>query len=72
MVCSASLQVSKSKICLTIGVFLVVFQKIFLKYWETSRQDGGVDKHGLPPCTTTSKLQLNYRTIVIQNHQKLS
>ena len=36
------------------------------------REDGGFGKHSLPPCTTTSKLQLNDRTTVIQNHQKLS
>ena len=31
-------------------------------------QDDNVGKHGSPPCTTTSKLQLNYRTTIIQNH----
>ena len=28
--------------------------------------NGGISKHGLPPHTTTSKLQLNYRTTIIQ------
>ena len=26
---------------------------------------------GLPPCTTTTKLQLKYRTTITQNHQKI-
>ena len=38
----------------------------------TSGQDGGVGKHGSPPHTTTSKLQLNYKTAITQNHQKAS
>ena len=33
-------------------------------------QDDGVGKH-ISPCTTTSQLQLNYRTTIIQNCQKL-
>ena len=37
-----------------------------------SGQDGGVGRHGLPLCTTTSKLQLKYRTTSTQNHQKSS
>ena len=37
----------------------------------TSCQDGGIGKRGLPPHTTTAKLQLNYRTSIIQNHQKI-
>ena len=35
-------------------------------------QDGGVGKYGLTPHTTTSKLQLSYRTSPIQSLQKLS
>ena len=27
--------------------------------------NGGISKHGLPPHTTTSKLQLNYRTTAL-------
>ena len=37
----------------------------------TSSQDGGVGKCGLPPGTTTAKLQLNYRTNITQNCQKI-
>ena len=37
---------------------------------QTSGQDGGVGKFGSPLCTTTAKLQKNYRTIA-QNHQKI-
>ena len=29
---------------------------------RTSSQDGGIGKHGSPPRTSTSKLQLKYRT----------
>ena len=36
----------------------------------TSRQDGSIGKHNLPPHTTTSKLQLKYRTTITQNCQK--
>ena len=39
---------------------------------ETSGQDGGIGRYGLPPHTTTSKLQLNYKTTITQNHQKSS
>ena len=39
---------------------------------QTSGQDGGMGKHGLPCCTTTSKLQLKYRTTITQECQKLS
>ena len=35
------------------------------------KQDGGIDKHSSPPCTNTTKLQLNYRTIITQNCQKI-
>ena len=35
-------------------------------------QDGSLGKHGSPPCTTPSKLQLNYRTTITQNWQKSS
>ena len=38
----------------------------------TSGQDGGMAKHGSLPCTTTPKLQQNYRIAIIQNPQKLS
>ena len=31
---------------------------------------GGTGRHGSPLCTTTSKLQLKYRTTITQNHQK--
>ena len=33
-------------------------------------QDGDIGKHGLPPHTTTSKLQLNYRTTKIRAEWK--
>ena len=38
---------------------------------KTSGQNGGVGKHGLPHRTTTSKLQLKFKTAITQNHQKL-
>ena len=38
---------------------------------RTSSQDGSIGKHGSSPCTTTVKLQLNYRTNIIQNHQEI-
>ena len=38
----------------------------------TSGQEGGIGRHGSPPHTTTSKLQLKYRTTITQNCQKLS
>ena len=38
--------------------------------WITSGQDGGVGRHGLPPCISTSKLQLKYKTTITPNHQK--
>ena len=34
-------------------------------------QDGGIGKHGLLFNTTTSKLQLKYRTTITQNYQKI-
>ena len=43
-----------------------------LKKIKTSGQVGGLGKHFLPPHKTTSKLQLNYRTTITQNHKKLS
>ena len=30
--------------------------------WRISSQDGGVGKHSSLPLTTTSKLQVNYKT----------
>ena len=36
-----------------------------------SRQDGSIGKHGSPPHTTTSKLQLKYRTS-LSHHSELS
>ena len=45
----------------TCSLYLNIFR-------ETSGQHGGVGKHGLPPCTTTSKLHVNYRTTITQNH----
>ena len=39
---------------------------------QTSGQDGGIGKHGSPPHTSMSKLQLKYRKIITQNHQKQS
>ena len=36
------------------------------KRLRTSGQDGSVGRHGLPPCTATSKSQLNYRTIILR------
>ena len=35
------------------------------KVSRTSGQDGDIGKQGLPPHTTTSKLQLKYRTSLI-------
>ena len=37
---------------------------------RASGQDGTIGKHGSPLLTTTSKLQLKYRTTITQNHQK--
>ena len=37
----------------------------------TSGQDGGIGKCSLPPSTTTANLQLNYRTNVTHNCQKI-
>ena len=36
---------------------------------KTSGQDGGIGEHSLPPHTTTSKLQLGYKTSFTQNCQ---
>ena len=48
-------------------IFVMIFYSYFPKILrETSGQDGGVGKHGMPPCTTTSKLQLNSRTSITQ------
>ena len=41
-------------------------------YCLTPSQDGGAGRHGSPLHTTTSKLQLKYRTFITQNCQKLS
>ena len=38
---------------------------------ETTGQDGGVNKHILPPCTTTAKIQLDYKTNFTQICQKI-
>ena len=38
----------------------------------SSSQDGDIGRHGSPLHTTTSKLQLKYRTIITQECQKLS
>lgn len=35
---------------------------------ETAIQDGSIGEQGSPPHTTTSKLQLHYRTTVVQDH----
>ena len=40
--------------------------------FRTSGQYSGIGKHGLSPRTTTSKLQLNHRTTITQNHLKYS
>ena len=37
----------------------------------TSGQDGGAGKHGLPPCTTTAKIPLLYKTNITQNHKEI-
>lgn len=37
----------------------------------SSGQDGGTDKCGLPPLTPIARLQLNYRTNITQNCQKI-
>ena len=39
---------------------------------ETFSQDGSVGRHDLLLHTATSKLQLKYRTTIIQEHKKLS
>lgn len=39
---------------------------------EASSQDGNVGRHGSPLCTTTSKVQLKYKTTITSKHQKLS
>ena len=39
--------------------------------WASS-QDGDIGRRGSPPHTTTSKLQLKYRTTITQEHQKPS
>ena len=41
-----------------------------LELARTSSQDGGISKHGSPPCKTASQLQLKYRTTITQNGQK--
>ena len=46
--------------------------KTVLSSRGSSGQDGGVGKHGSPPCIITSKLKLNYRLTNTQDHQKLS
>ena len=38
---------------------------------ETSGKGRGVCKHGSPTCTTTAKLQLNYRTNITQKCQEI-
>ena len=49
------------------------FHTDFLKSsFKTSGQDGGVGRNGSPLRTTTTKLQLKYRTTIAQNHHKLS
>ena len=37
---------------------------------ESSSQDDGVGRQGLPLHTTATKLQLEYRTTITQNQQK--
>ena len=44
--------------------------KVFKTYKQTSSQDGGIGRHGSPPCTTTSKLQLKYRITITHNGRK--
>ena len=41
------------------------------KHYWTSGQDGGIGEHVLPPCTTKQKVQLDYKTNVTQNNQKI-
>ena len=41
-----------------------------MQSYGTSSQDGGISKHGLPPHTATTKLQINCRPAITQNHQK--
>ena len=43
--------------------------KVYLT--RTLGQDGGIGKHDLPPGTTTANLQLNYKTTITQNCQKI-
>ena len=38
---------------------------------EYSAQDAGVSKQSLPLHTTTEKLQLDYKTSITHNHQKI-
>ena len=49
----------------------VVLQGPIKGLWK-SGQDGGIGRHGSTLHTTTSKLQLKYRTFITQNCQKLS
>ena len=46
------------------------FSSIILKF-STSSQDGGVGKHGLPPCATSAKITINYKRAVTQNCQTI-
>ena len=39
---------------------------------RTSGQDGSIGRRGLPPRTTTSKLQLKHKTTIVHNCQKSS
>ena len=46
-------------------------KKLIKKHRDTSGQDGGFSRHSSPFHTTTSKLQLKYRTTITQNHQQV-
>lgn len=39
---------------------------------DMSDQDGSIGRHSSPPGTSTSKLQITYRTTVTRNCQKLN
>ena len=45
-------------------------KSIFVNTLQKRVEDDGTGKHGSHPLTTTSKLQLTYRTTITQNHQK--
>ena len=62
--------VSHLKVCsLRVGIYFVHFK--FYLFWASS-QDGNIGWPGSPLHTTTSNLQLQYRTTISQEDQKSS